>query len=99
MRDVVNNKQDAMPYYDDTMMYRWDITLAKDGDILYSKKFNMLWIYKDASTYHAAINLNYPNTLLTNTNATISIPNDTCPATPYQRSFMHSALAANGIYV
>ena len=44
----------------DEIYHLWDVMKdAKDGDILYSKDCNLLFIYKDRNTCHAGCNLNY----------------------------------------
>ena len=72
----------------------WTIKDAKDGDVLYSKEHNLLWIYKDKEAYHACINLNHgiPSFLA----GVIVIPNDTCPATKEQRDLLFAKMKEEG---
>lgn len=81
--------------FDNVNQFRlWAIEDAKDGDVLYSKEHNLLWIYKDKEAYHACINLNYgvPSSL----GGVIVIPNDTCPATKEQRDLLFSKMKEEG---
>lgn len=68
-------------------MRLWTLEDAKDGDILYSKKHNLLWRYKNTKECYYCINLNYNrnNILIGNE---IVIPNDVKPATQEQRDLL-----------
>ena len=75
----------------------WSIDDAKDGDILYSPKHNLLWIYKNKGKYHAAINLNYANPISFDSN--IVIPSDVCPAIKEQCNFLLQKMSEAGYIV
>ena len=75
-----------IPFNHEICMRLWTIDDAKDGDVLYSKKHNLLWIYKDAEQYYSCINLNYSSNI--SIGGDIVIPNDTCPATKEQRDLL-----------
>jgi len=74
----------------ETYFHLWTIQDAKNGDVLYSKKHNLLWIYKNAEQCHSCVNLNYSSNI--SIGADIVIPNDTCPATKEQRDTLLKAM-------
>ena len=74
----------------------WDITKdAKDGDVLYSPCFKLLWIYKDEKTCHVGSNLNYNSGSIV-INKPVFIPTDVQPATKEQRDTLMKATAYAG---
>ena len=72
----------------------WSLKDAKNGDVLYSPKYNVLWIYMDKEQYHAAINLNYAK--FVSFNAIIVIPSDVCPATKEQYEILFQKIKEAG---
>lgn len=68
-------------------MRLWTLEDAKDGDILYSKKHNLLWRYKNTKECYFCINLNY-NSNNISIGDVIVIPNDVKPATKEQRDLL-----------
>ena len=81
-------------YSNEYLYHLWTIQDAKDGDVLYSHEHNLLWIYKNKEECHAAINLNYTNSISFGTD--IVIPSDICPATKSQRDTLLKAMAEAG---
>jgi len=65
----------------------WTLEDAEDGDILYSKKHNLLWRYKNTKECYCCINLNYDRNNISIGNE-IVIPNDVRPATQEQRDLL-----------
>lgn len=65
-------------------MRLWTLEDAKDGDILYSKKHNLLWRYKNTKECYFCINLNYNSNNISIGDVMV-IPNDVRPATREQR--------------
>ena len=58
----------------------WNISDAKNGDVLNSPSHRLIWIYKDNEHYHVCVNMNYV-TKNVSTDGLIKIPSDVCPAT------------------
>lgn len=79
----------------DKQYHLWTIQDAKDGDVLYSKKHNIIWIYKDNEHYHACVNMNYVTENVA-TDSLIGIPNDVCPANRVQRSILFQKMEEAG---
>ena len=72
----------------------WSIEDAKDGDILYSLTHNLLWIYKSKEECHAAVNLNYANSISFDSN--IIIPSDVRPAIKEQCDLLFQKMKEAG---
>lgn len=72
----------------------WTIEDAKPGDVLYSQKHNLIWIYKDNKHYYASINLNYADGI--SFDGDIVIPSDVCPANKVQRSILFQKMKEAG---
>ena len=71
----------------DENAHLWDVAKdAKPGDVLYSQKHNLIWIYKDNKHYYASINLNYADGI--SFDSDIVIPSDVCPANREQRNIL-----------
>lgn len=58
----------------------WDISDAKDGDILNSPSHKIILIYKDSNHYYVSVNMNYVTENVI-TGGLIKFPSDVCPAT------------------
>ena len=71
----------------------WTINDAKDGDVLYSKKHNLLWLHKDLKQCYSCINLNYNNISIS---TDIIIPKDVYPATKEQRDLLFQKMKNAG---
>lgn len=82
--------------YVDEYFHLWTIQDANDGDVLYSHDRNLLWIYKDKTTYHVAMVLDYAQYNCISTNCDIVIPLDTCPATKEQRDLLFQKMKEAG---
>ena len=65
----------------------WTIADAEDGDILYSKKHNLIWCYKNIKECYGCINLNYNSNNISFGN-NIVIPNDVRPISKEQRDLL-----------
>ena len=72
----------------------WTIQDAKDGDVLYSSTHHLIWLYKDNEHYHAAINLNYADTVSFDNE--IVVPSDVCPASRVQKSILFQKMKEAG---
>ena len=72
----------------------WDISDAKDGDVLYSPSHRLIWIYKDNERYHTSINLNYANVVSFDNE--IVFPSDVCPANRVQKSILFQKMEEAG---
>ena len=77
----------ALIYLKAEDMRLWTLEDAKDGDILYSKKHNLLWRYKNTKECYFCINLNY-NSNNISIGGVMVIPNDVKPATKEQRDLV-----------
>lgn len=69
----------------------WTIEDAEEGDILYSPKHDLLWIYKNKDEYHVASNGNFISV-----ESLIEISSDVCPATKEQRDFLFQKMKVYG---
>jgi hypothetical protein len=78
----------------DSLYHLWTIADAEDGDVLYSKKHNLIWIYKDNKHYYASINLNYADVVSFDNE--IVIPSDVCPANRVQKSILFQKMEEAG---
>jgi hypothetical protein len=72
----------------------WTTQDAKDGDVLYSPEHNLLWIYKNKEECHAAVNLNYANSI--SFGSDIVIPSDAQQATKLQCDYIFSKMHESG---
>ena len=77
----------------DSQFHLWTIQDAKDGDVLYSKKHNLLWLHKDLKQCYSCINLNYNNISIS---TDIIIPKDVYPATKEQRDLLFQKMKNAG---
>lgn len=84
--EVVDNKNKyySIGFDKEHMLRLWTLEDAKDGDILYSKKHNLLWRYKNTKECYYCINLNYNSNNISIGDIMI-IPNDARPASKEQR--------------
>lgn len=80
----------------DEKLRLWTIQDAKDGDVLYSHNKNLLWIYKDETTYHISVILDYIQYGCISIKCSIVIPLDTCPATKEHRDILFKAMLKEG---
>ena len=78
----------------DKRAHLWTIEDAKNGDVLYSKKHNLIWIYKDNKHYYASINLNYADVVSFDNE--IVIPSNVCPANRVQKSILFQKMHKAG---
>lgn len=69
----------------------WTIEDAEEGDILYSPKHDLLWIYKNRDEYHVASNGNFISV-----ESLIEISSDVRPATKEQRDFLFQKMKVYG---
>lgn len=69
----------------------WTIEDAEEGDILYSPKHDLLWIYKNKDEYHVASNGNFISV-----ESLIEISSDVRPATKEQRDFLFQKMKVYG---
>ena len=69
----------------------WTIEDAEEGDILYSPKHDLLWIYKNKDEYHVASNGNFISV-----ESLIEISPDVRPATIEQRDFLFQKMKVYG---
>ena len=69
----------------------WTIEDAEEGDILYSPKHDLLWIYKNRDEYHVASNSNFISV-----ESLIEISSDVRPATKEQRDFLFQKMKVYG---
>ena len=82
-------------YYVDKCWRKWNISDAKNGDILNSPSHNLIWIYKDSSHYHACVNMNYVIENVT-IDGLIEIPSDVCPATKDECTILFANMKKEG---
>ena len=68
----------------------WTIKDAKENDILYSPSHNLLWMYLTETKYKVCANLNYNDSI--SFNSEIKAPNDTRPATDYQKQILFARI-------
>lgn len=73
----------------------WNISDAKDGDVLNSPSNRLIWIYKDNEHYHACVNMNYVTDNVA-TDDLLSIPNDVCPATKDEQTILFARMKEAG---
>lgn len=78
----------------DSLYHLWTIADAKNGDVLYSKKHNLIWIYKDNKHYYASINLYYAD--IVSFDNEIVIPSNVCPANRVQKSILFRKMEEAG---
>lgn len=73
----------------------WNISDAKDGDVLNSPSNRLIWIYKDNEHYHACVNMNYVTDNVA-IDDLLSIPNDACPATKDEQTILFAKMKESG---
>lgn len=73
----------------------WTIEDIKEGDVLYSKEHNLLWLHKNSEQCHSCINLNY-NSNNISIDTDIVIPKDVCPATKEQSDLLYTKMREAG---
>ncbi len=88
------NDSTYLPIVDEECLYLWTIQDAEDGDVLCSKKHNLIWIYKDNKHYYASINFNYADVVSFDNE--IIIPSDACPANRVQKSILFQKMEEAG---
>lgn len=79
----------------DTYFRNWDISDAKDGDVLYSPCLSLLWIFKSRDTIYCGCNLNYNDGAFCG-EGYFERPTDAIPATKEQRDILFSKMKEAG---
>jgi hypothetical protein len=81
--------------YVDKFWHKWTIADAKAGDLLYSPRLRLLWIFKSKDTVYCGYNLNYNDGAFCG-EAYFKMPTDATPATKEQRYQLEKVMTDAG---